>query len=158
MASLTSVGYRDMSSLPVKTLFGVLLPLVFKCISVLLWISLKPISLISIPFGVLNVTFCFRSRSGLFINNILGKISVNTRFTHGFILCVDGFRKCIPSVYTARKIDIVTTIMVKRRYFPIRGITNDVGGLMSDSKRKNTVSASKIEIDKVIFSPLSDGR
>jgi hypothetical protein len=36
--------------------------------------------------------------------------------------------------------------------------TNDVGGIISDKRRKNTDRANRTEIDKVIFSQLSDGR
>jgi hypothetical protein len=42
--------------------------------------------------------------------------------------------------------------------FPMSGITNDVGGFISDNSRKNTVRASKIDMDNVIFSPLSEGK
>lgn len=54
--------------------------------------------------------------------------------------------------------DSVTSIMVKRRYFPNNGTVKDVGGMISTNKRKNTVSDSKMLIHSDIFSPLSDGR
>ena len=38
------------------------------------------------------------------------------------------------------------------------GMTNEVGGIISDSSKKNTVRASRTEMDNVIFSPESDGR
>ena len=92
------------------------------------------------------------------MKSILGKISVNSLLVQGDIWCVAGDRKWTLSVYTVRNIDIVTIIIVNNKYFPIRGITMDVGGLISDSSRKNTVRASRIEMDRVIFSPLSDGK
>jgi hypothetical protein len=46
-----------------------------------------------------------------------------------------------------KSIDIVTTIIVNNKYFPMSGITNDVGGFISDNSRKNTVRASKIDMD-----------
>ena len=52
----------------------------------------------------------------------------------------------------------VTSIMVKSRYLPMSGTTSDVGGMISASSRKKTVSESRMEIHKVIFSPLSEGR
>ena len=62
------------------------------------------------------------------------------------------------SVYTVRKMDIVTTIIVNSKYLPSSGMTRDVGGLMSERMRKNTVSARSMEIESVIFSPDSLGR
>ena len=51
-----------------------------------------------------------------------------------------------------------TIIMVKRRYLPMSGRTMLVAGMISVSKRKKTVSETRIEMHSVIFSPLSDGR
>ena len=51
------------------------------------------------------------------------------------------------------QIDNDTIVMVKTRYFPSNGTTKDVGGIMSSKSIKNKVSASKIEIHNVIFSP-----
>jgi hypothetical protein len=51
-----------------------------------------------------------------------------------------------------------TSIIVKRRYLPSNGTVNDVGGIISTSSKKNTVSESNILIHNDIFSPLSDGR
>jgi hypothetical protein len=36
-------------------------------------------------------------------------------------------------------IDSVTAVMVNKRYFPIKGITIDVGGIISASNKKKTV-------------------
>ena len=39
--------------------------------------------------------------------------------------------------------------MVNKTNLPRRGTTSDVGGMISASKRKNTVSESKIEIERL---------
>lgn len=39
--------------------------------------------------------------------------------------------------------------MVKRTNLPRSGTTSDVGGMISASKRKNTVSDNKIEMDRL---------
>lgn len=54
--------------------------------------------------------------------------------------------------------DNVTSIMVNSKYLPNSGTVNDVGGIISTSSRKNTVSDSKILIHNEIFSPESLGR
>lgn len=112
----------------------------------------------SIPFTVRTGTFGFLKGSGLFMNKTRGRISVKIRRTHGDILCVVGDLKLICKVYTVSVIDIVTTIIINSKYFPIRGITKDVGGFMSESNKKKTVRARRIEMESVIFSPESDGR
>jgi hypothetical protein len=43
----------------------------------------------------------------------------------------------------------VSRIMVNSTNFPSRGTTSEVGGMISASRRKNTVSDSKMEIDKL---------
>lgn len=55
-------------------------------------------------------------------------------------------------------IDNVTSIIVKRRYFPSKGTARDVGGIISASKRKNTVRERRIETVNVTFSPESEGK
>lgn len=62
------------------------------------------------------------------------------------------------STQTVTNIDKVTNIMVKRRYFPRRGTAKEVGGMISASKRKNTVSERRMETVRVTFSPESEGR
>ena len=65
---------------------------------------------------------------------------------HCITLWVAGVLKLTfntPIVTTTEK---VTKIMVNSRYFPSNGTDIDVGGIISASKRKNTVSESKIEI------------
>lgn len=83
---------------------------------------------------------------------------MKTRRTHGDILCVDGERKCTLSTPTVTEIDNVTRIIVNRRYLPNNGTARDVGGIISASSRKNTVSETRIEMQRVTFSPESDGK
>ena len=49
------------------------------------------------------------------------------------------------------QMDRVTRIMVNKRYFPNRGTARDVGGMISASSRKKTVSDSKIEMHRVTW-------
>ena len=42
----------------------------------------------------------------------------------------------------------VSRIIVKSTNFPSRGTTREVGGIISASSRKNTVSDSRMEIDR----------
>ena len=48
---------------------------------------------------------------------------------------------------------IVTRTMVKRRYLPMSGITRLVEGIISTSRRKNTVSEMRMDMQRLIFSP-----
>ena len=45
--------------------------------------------------------------------------------------------------------DSVTRIMVKTRYLPSKGTASEVGGMISASSKKNTVSDTKIEMHSV---------
>lgn len=56
------------------------------------------------------------------------------------------------------KIDRVTSIIVNKRYFPRSGTASDVGGIISASRRKNTVNDRRIDTVNVTFSPESDGK
>ena len=47
--------------------------------------------------------------------------------------------------------DKETSIMVKSRYFPNKGTAKDVGGMISASSKKKTVSDSKIEMQRVTW-------
>ena len=51
----------------------------------------------------------------------------------------------------------VTMTMVKSRYFPIRGKLIEVAGIISVRRRKNTVRATKIDMQSAIFSPEHNG-
>lgn len=54
--------------------------------------------------------------------------------------------------------DSVTNTIVKMRYLPSSGMASEVEGMISIRTRKKKVSDSKIEIDNVTFSPLSEGK
>ena len=56
------------------------------------------------------------------------------------------------STPTVMKIENVTSSIVKRRYFPSRGTAREVGGMISASRRKNTVSESRMLIQRVTWS------
>ena len=43
----------------------------------------------------------------------------------------------------------VSKIMVNNTNLPSRGTTSEVGGIISASKRKNTVSDSKMEMERL---------
>ena len=43
----------------------------------------------------------------------------------------------------------VSRIIVNNTNFPKRGTTNDVGGMISANKRKNTVRDSRIDIERL---------
>lgn len=78
-----------------------------------------------------------------------GRLKKKFMFTH---------RKLTFNTAIVVQTDKVTSIIVKRRYLPNNGTVNDVGGIISTSSKKNTVSESNILIHNDIFSPLSDGR
>ncbi len=59
---------------------------------------------------------------------------------------------------TVQNIVMIFIINVNKRYLAINGITIDVGGKIFEISNRNTTSASKIEIDSVIFSPASVGK
>ena len=42
-----------------------------------------------------------------------------------------------------------TSIMAKMRYFPRRGTTREVGGMISTTSRKNTYRLVRIEMERV---------
>ena len=53
------------------------------------------------------------------------------------------------STPTVTHIDSVTRIMVKRRYFPNKGMAKEVGGIISARSRKKTVSERRMETQSV---------
>ena len=55
-----------------------------------------------------------------------------------------------------RKKEILT--IVNSRYLPRRGTASDVGGIISAKRRKNTVNYTRMEMDRVTFSPQSLGK
>lgn len=73
-------------------------------------------------------------------------------------MCVLGDRWCTLSTQTLVTMEKVTSTIVNIRYFPIRGTAKDVGGTIFEIRSKNTVRAKRTDIQRVIFSPQSDGR
>lgn len=59
--------------------------------------------------------------------------------------------KCTLSTQTVIQTLRDTRIMVNSKYFPNKGIASDVGGIISASNRKNTVSDTKIEMLNDIY-------
>jgi len=57
----------------------------------------------------------------------------------------ETYRKCTFKTQTVIQMDKVTKIMVNNRYFPSKGIANDVGGIISAKSKKNTVNERRIE-------------
>ena len=115
-----------------------------------------PRSRSSTPLQVRTTTLGVRSRltAGRRMQSRRGRRPRNMRWTHGAIVCVDGDRKWTLRTTTVTMIDSDTSTIVKSRYLPMSGTTNDVGGMMSASSRKNTVNESRIDIHSAIFSPL----
>ena len=52
---------------------------------------------------------------------------------------------------TVTKIDKVMSPMLKRRYLLSKGTARDVGGMISASRRKNTVRERRTEIHRVTY-------
>ena len=50
---------------------------------------------------------------------------------------------------TVTQMESVISIMVKRRYLPKSGTAKEVGGMISASRRKNTVNDRRIEMQSV---------
>ena len=50
-----------------------------------------------------------------------------------------------------------TRIMAKMRYFPSSGTTSDVGGMISASSKKNTVSDSRMEMERLTWNEQERG-
>ena len=95
---------------------------------------------------------------GLVMHSNLGKNPMKTRLTHGAIRWVEGDRKLTLSTIMVTRTESVTRIMVKRRYLPSKGTVNEVGGIISASRRKKTVSERRMDTHSDIFSPESAGR
>lgn len=73
---------------------------------------------------------------------------MKTLCTQGFMRWVTGERKLTLSTAMVTTTDAVTSIMVKRRYFPRRGTVSEVGGMISARRRKNTVNDRRIDIHR----------
>lgn len=59
------------------------------------------------------------------------------------------YRKCMFNTHTVVHTDNETNIIVNSKYFPSNGTANDVGGIISANRRKNTVKDTRIEIHNV---------
>ena len=73
---------------------------------------------------------------------------MKTLLTQGAIVWVWGVLKWTLSTTTVTQMLKVSRIMVKSTNLPRRGTTREVGGMISASRRKNTVRESRIEIDR----------
>lgn len=57
---------------------------------------------------------------------------------------------------TVTKIDIQFIMKVNKRYLAMRGSTNEVGGSILLTSKRNTTNDSRMEIPSVTFSPRID--
>ena len=80
---------------------------------------------------------------------------MKTLLIQGAMVCVCGLRKWMLSTTTVTQMLKVSRIMVNRTNLPSRGTTKEVGGMISASSRKNTVSESRMEMESETFSPES---
>lgn len=87
-----------------------------------------------------------------------GNFSRKISLTQEGMLWVLGERWCTLSTHTLVIMEKVTNTMVNIRYLPIRGTSNEVGGTIFEIKSKNTVRARRTEMQRVIFSPQSEGK
>lgn len=83
---------------------------------------------------------------------------MNTFRTYGCIVCVTGDLKFMLSTTIVTTTDSVTSIIVNSKYFPSNGTVSEVGGIISANNKKNTVRERRIEMQREIFSPESEGR
>ena len=78
-------------------------------------------------------------------NPILSSYIVSFFFLQLFVT----YLKCTFNTPTVTHIDRVTKIIVNRRYFPNNGTAKDVGGIISASSKKNTVSDKRMDMQSV---------
>ena len=78
-----------------------------------------------------------------------GRMWMKTLRTQGAILCVSGLRKWMFSTRTVTQMLKVSRIMVKRTNLPRRGTTREVGGMISASRRKNTVRERRMLMERL---------
>ena len=79
----------------------------------------------------------------------LGRMCMKTLLIQGAMVCVCGLRKWMLSTTTVTQMLNVSRIMVKRTNLPRRGTTREVGGMISANRRKNTVSESRMLIERL---------
>lgn len=87
-----------------------------------------------------------------------GSLTRNISLTQEGMVWVLGERWCTFSTQTLVMMEKVTSTMVNIRYLPIRGTSSEVGGTIFEIKSKNTVRAKRTEMQRVIFSPQSEGK
>lgn len=87
-----------------------------------------------------------------------GNLTRNISLTQGGMVWVLGERWCTLSTHTLVMMEKVTSTMVNIRYLPINGTSSEVGGTILEIKSRNTVRARRTEMQRVIFSPQSEGR
>jgi len=95
---------------------------------------------------------------GLVMPRIRGRYRRKTARTHGGVRCVRGVRKFQLMIMTVMRMVRMFMMNVKSRYLAISGMLLDVGGRIFDTSSRKTMSASRIDIHMVVFSPASDGR
>lgn len=77
-----------------------------------------------------------------------GRMPTNNFRTHGFILCVDGDRKCTLRTAIVTMTESVTRIMVNIRYLPRSGMESDDEGMISIRTKKKKMSESRMEMER----------
>ena len=83
---------------------------------------------------------------------------MKTLLIQGAMVWVCGDLKWMLRTTTVTQILKVSRIMVNRTNLPSRGTTKEVGGMISASRRKNTVRERRMLMARETFSPLSEGR
>ena len=74
---------------------------------------------------------------------------MKTLLIQGAMVWVCGDLKWMLRTTTVTQMLKVSRIMVNRTNLPSRGTTREVGGMISASRRKNTVSERRMEMDKL---------
>ena len=100
---------------------------------------------------VKQCTYFCSSWPGLRMTRSRGNMWMKTRRTHGAIVCVWGERKWTFRTTTVMHILNVSNIIVNKTNLPIKGTTSDVGGIISARSRKNTVSDSKMLMERLTY-------
>ena len=80
---------------------------------------------------------------------------MKTLLIQGAMVWVCGDLKWMLRTTTVTQILKVSRIMVNRTNLPRRGTTREVGGMISASRRKNTVRERRIEIERLTCQGIS---
>lgn len=83
----------------------------------------------------------------LYVSNARSALLQRCVYYYLRTLCVAGERKLTLSTAMVTKTENETSTIVKRRYLPRSGTANDVGGIISDSRRKKTPKESIMLIE-----------